>query len=90
MQPFYHEKLVKSFKELEEILIKKDSEIEDLKSENINLKSELETLKYQLDLKEKRNQSYFGLNKELKELRESEMWQTGAAVRALRPENWKK
>jgi ketol-acid reductoisomerase len=26
---------------------------------------------------------------ELKEMRESEMWQAGAAVRALRPENWK-
>jgi hypothetical protein len=23
-------------------------------------------------------------------MRESEMWQAGAAVRALRPENWKK
>ncbi len=29
------------------------------------------------------------LDAELKEMRESEMWQTGAAVRALRPENWK-
>lgn len=27
---------------------------------------------------------------ELKRMRESEMWRTGAAVRALRPENWKK
>jgi ketol-acid reductoisomerase len=27
---------------------------------------------------------------ELKQLRESEMWQAGAAVRSLRPENWKK
>jgi len=27
------------------------------------------------------------LNEELKELRESEMWQTGAVVRKLRPEN---
>ncbi|MGE5262409.1 MAG: ketol-acid reductoisomerase, partial [Acidobacteriota bacterium] len=27
---------------------------------------------------------------ELREMRESEMWQTGAAVRSLRPENWKK
>ena len=27
---------------------------------------------------------------ELKEMRESEMWQAGAAVRSLRPENWKK
>lgn len=66
-----HEKVVKSFNDLEknlrEELIQKDGEIEDLKSENIDLKSELETLKYQLDLKEKRNQSYFGLNKELKE-----------------------
>lgn len=62
-----HNKLVTSFKELEEILIKKDSEINDLKSENKDLKSELEALKYQLDLKEKRSQSYFGLNKELKE-----------------------
>ena len=30
------------------------------------------------------------LEKELKVMRESEMWQAGAAVRALRPENWKK
>jgi ketol-acid reductoisomerase len=30
------------------------------------------------------------LNAELKDLRESEMWQAGAAVRSLRPENWKK
>ena len=28
-----------------------------------------------------------GLNKELKELRESEMWQAGVTVRKLRPEN---
>ena len=30
------------------------------------------------------------LDVELREMRESEMWQTGAAVRSLRPENWKK
>jgi ketol-acid reductoisomerase len=30
------------------------------------------------------------LEAELREMRESEMWQAGAAVRALRPENWKK
>jgi ketol-acid reductoisomerase len=30
------------------------------------------------------------LDAELREMRESEMWQAGAAVRALRPENWKK
>jgi ketol-acid reductoisomerase len=30
------------------------------------------------------------LDAELKAMRESEMWQTGAAVRSLRPENWKK
>jgi len=30
------------------------------------------------------------LDEELKAMRESEMWQTGAAVRSLRPENWKK
>ncbi|MEK7106679.1 MAG: ketol-acid reductoisomerase, partial [Patescibacteria group bacterium] len=30
------------------------------------------------------------LDAELKEIHESEMWQTGAAVRSLRPENWKK
>lgn len=30
------------------------------------------------------------LQVELREMCESEMWQTGAAVRALRPENWKK
>jgi len=29
------------------------------------------------------------LEAELREMRESEMWQAGAAVRALRPENWK-
>ena len=30
------------------------------------------------------------LGEELKEMRESEMWQAGAAVRSLRPENWGK
>src|SRR6185295_1782497 len=30
------------------------------------------------------------LDVELKEMHDSEMWQTGAAVRSLRPENWKK
>jgi len=30
------------------------------------------------------------LEKELAAIRDSEMWQAGAAVRALRPENWKK
>lgn len=30
------------------------------------------------------------LEKELAEMRNSEMWQAGAAVRSLRPENWKK
>jgi ketol-acid reductoisomerase len=30
------------------------------------------------------------LDEELRAMRESEMWQTGAAVRSLRPENWKK
>jgi len=30
------------------------------------------------------------LGAELKEMRESEMWQAGEAVRSLRPENWKK
>ena len=30
------------------------------------------------------------LEVELREMRESEMWQAGAAVRSLRPENWKK
>jgi ketol-acid reductoisomerase len=30
------------------------------------------------------------LSAELKEMRDSEMWQAGAAVRSLRPENWKK
>ncbi len=30
------------------------------------------------------------LTVELKEMRDSEMWQAGAAVRALRPENWQK
>ena len=30
------------------------------------------------------------LESELRQIRESEMWQAGAAVRSLRPENWKK
>jgi ketol-acid reductoisomerase len=30
------------------------------------------------------------LETELKQIRESEMWQAGAVVRSLRPENWKK
>ena len=29
------------------------------------------------------------LDKELAAIRDSEMWQAGAAVRSLRPENWK-
>jgi hypothetical protein len=29
------------------------------------------------------------LDAELKEMADSEMWRTGAAVRSLRPENWK-
>jgi ketol-acid reductoisomerase len=29
------------------------------------------------------------LDEELKAMRDSEMWQAGAAVRSLRPENWK-
>jgi DNA repair exonuclease SbcCD ATPase subunit len=66
-----HEKVVKSYQDLEknlkEELTKKDEKINDLEVENKDLKSELEALKYQLDLKEKRSQSYFGLNKELKE-----------------------
>jgi ketol-acid reductoisomerase len=28
------------------------------------------------------------LDEELRTMRESEMWKTGAQVRALRPENW--
>jgi ketol-acid reductoisomerase len=31
-----------------------------------------------------------GLDKELKVIHDSEMWQAGAQVRKLRPENWKK
>jgi ketol-acid reductoisomerase len=31
-----------------------------------------------------------GLEAELMKIHESEMWQTGATVRSLRPENWKK
>jgi ketol-acid reductoisomerase len=38
--------------------------------------------KFQPDYREK-------LNKELEELRESEMWQAGKTVRSLRPENQK-
>ena len=30
------------------------------------------------------------LGAELKEMRESELWRAGAAVRSLRPENWGK
>ena len=30
------------------------------------------------------------LGAELREMRESEMWQAGAAVRSLRPQNWGK
>jgi ketol-acid reductoisomerase len=29
------------------------------------------------------------LDEELRAMRESEMWRAGAAVRSLRPENWK-
>lgn len=62
-----YEKLESSFKDLEKTLISKDEKINDLEVENKDLKTEIEALKYQLDLKEKRSQSYFGLNKELKE-----------------------
>lgn len=65
-----HEKIVKSYQDLEkklrEELTKKDEKINDLEVENKDLKTEIEALKYQLDLKEKRSQSYFGLNQELK------------------------
>ncbi len=47
-----HEKLIKSFEDLENVLIKKDEEIEELKEK--------------LQLAEKRNKSYFGLNQDLK------------------------
>jgi ketol-acid reductoisomerase len=30
------------------------------------------------------------LDEELRQMRESEMWRAGAAVRSLRPDNWKK
>ena len=66
-----HEKVVKSYQDLEKKLraeiTKKDEKINDLEVENKDLKSALEALKYNLEIKEKRNQSYFGLNKELKE-----------------------
>ncbi|WP_223065083.1 hypothetical protein, partial [Campylobacter fetus] len=83
-----HDKLLKSFNNLEDILIKKDSEILTLKDENkvqnlqilqlqkenehqkslIEVK-EIEILELQnkLKLAENKSQSYFGLNKELKE-----------------------
>lgn len=61
-----YEKLESSFKDLEKTLISKDEKINDLEVENKDLKTEIEALKYQLDLKEKRSQAYFGLNQELK------------------------
>lgn len=65
-----HDKVVKSYEDLEknirEELTKKDEKINDLEVENKDLKSALEALKYNLEIKEKRNQSYFGLNQDLK------------------------
>ena len=65
-----HETVVKSYQDLElklrNELTKKDEKIDNLAAENEDLKSEIEALKYQLDLKEKRNQAYFGLNQDLK------------------------
>lgn len=83
-----HDKLLKSFNNLEDILIKKDSEILTLKDENkvqnlqiLQLQKENEHQKSLIEVKEveilelqnklslaqKKSQSYFGLNKELKE-----------------------
>lgn len=65
-----HDKVVKSYEDLEknlkEELTKKDEKIDTLEVENKDLKSALEALKYNLEIKEKRNQSYFGLNQDLK------------------------
>ena len=52
-----HENILKSYQDLEknlkEQLTKKDEKIDNLAAENKDLKSEIEALKYQLDLKEK-------------------------------------
>lgn len=65
-----HENILKSYQDLEKNLradiTKKDEKIDALEAENIDLKSALEALKYNLEIKEKRSQSYFGLNQELK------------------------
>ena len=57
----------------------------------MNLKEEIKN--YLITTKRKRRAYYFitkekfwnNLEKELKEIRESELWQAGAAVRKLRP-----
>ena len=65
-----HENILKSYEDLEQKLraeiTKKDEKINDLEVENIDLKSEIEALKFNLEIKEKRSNSYFGLNKDLK------------------------
>ena len=65
-----HDKVVKSYQDLEKKLraeiTKKDEKINDLEVENKDLKSALEALKFNLEIKEKRSNSYFGLNEELK------------------------
>lgn len=65
-----HENILKSYEDLEknlkEELTKKDEKIDNLAAENKDLKSELEALKFNLEIKEKRSNSYFGLNEELK------------------------
>ena len=40
------------------------------------------------DVAEERLPTCEALAKELKAIHDSEMWQAGAAVRSLRPENW--
>ena len=54
-------------KNLKEQHTKKDEKIDTLEVENQDLKSALEALKFNLEIKEKRSSSYFGLNKDLKE-----------------------
>ena len=65
-----HEKVEKSYQDLEKKLraeiTKKDEKIDNLAAENEDLKNEIEALKFNLEIKEKRSNSYFGLNEELK------------------------
>ena len=65
--------------------------LETLRAHRVRVASRLGELEQQLArLDEWLHGALQELDAELKVMRESEMWRAGAAVRSLRPENWKK